>query len=298
MRVLYIGNLTLDKVGERLRVGGSGYYGGRALAAYLDVETYILTNVDENYRGLVLGLLNSYGIKVFEIKSNSMPIFIINSGKAVEFQGTSSKISKEVIESYLKMGEFNIVIIAPIMRETDIDSIYLIIEDFSRSTINVVALDIQGFVRNIRDNRITCEWIEGLELMLPYIDIVHGNIKEFCFAKEEQMVIKSIKELSTTLDTAFLVSLDVRGTYLVYSGEVLYIPSLSVNTVDEVGAGDVLLAVTSYYRARNENILSSSIKGIIAASLKVENAYRDWFDRETIESIAQSHEKMIKVISI
>ncbi|MEM0371836.1 MAG: PfkB family carbohydrate kinase [Ignisphaera sp.] len=289
--------MTLDKVGERLKVGGSGYYGGRALATYLDVETYVLTNVDENYRGLVLGLLNSYGIKVFEIKSNGMPIFIISSGKAVEFQGTSSKISKEIIESYLKVGGFSIVIIAPIMREIDIDSIY-ILEDFSRSTINVVALDIQGFVRNVVDNRITCEWIEDLELILRYVDIVHGNIKEFCFAKEELMVVKNIKELSTTLDTAFLVSLDARGTYLVYSGEIFYIPSLSVNTVDDVGAGDVLLAVASYYRARNESILSSSVKGVIAASLKVENAYRDWFDRETIESIAQNHERMIKVVNI
>ncbi|MEM4553119.1 MAG: PfkB family carbohydrate kinase [Ignisphaera sp.] len=289
--------MTLDKVGERLKVGGSGYYGGRALATYLDVETYVLTNVDENYRGLVLGLLNSYGIKVFEIKSNGMPIFIISSGKAVEFQGTSSEISKEIIESYLKVGGFSIVIIAPIMREIDIDSIY-ILEDFSRSTINVVALDIQGFVRNVVDNRITCEWIEDLELILRYVDIVHGNIKEFCFAKEELMVVKNIKELSTTLDTAFLVSLDARGTYLVYSGEIFYIPSLSVNTVDDVGAGDVLLAVASYYRARNESILSSSVKGVIAASLKVENAYRDWFDRETIESIAQNHERMIKVVNI
>lgn len=297
MRALFIGNLTLDKVGERLKVGGSGYYGGRALATYLDVETYVLTNVDKNYRGLVLGLLNSYGIKVFEIKSNGMPIFIISSGKAVEFQGTSSKISKEIIESYLKVGGFSIVIIAPIMREIDIDSIY-ILEDFSRSTINVVALDIQGFVRNVVDNRITCEWIEDLELILKYVDIVHGNIKEFCFAKEELMVVKNIKELSTTLDTAFLVSLDARGTYLVYSGEIFYIPSLSVNTVDDVGAGDVLLAVASYYRARNESILSSSVKGVIAASLKVENAYRDWFDRETIESIAQNHERMIKVVNI
>ncbi|MEM1805121.1 MAG: PfkB family carbohydrate kinase [Ignisphaera sp.] len=297
MRALFIGNLTLDKVGERLKVGGSGYYGGRALATYLDVETYVLTNVDENYRGLVLGLLNSYGIKVFEIKSNDMPIFIISSGKAVEFQGTSSKISKEIIESYLKVGGSSIVIIAPIMREIDIDSIY-ILEDFSRSTINVVALDIQGFVRNVVDNRITCEWIEDLELILRYVDIVHGNIKEFCFAKEELMVVKNIKELSTTLDTAFLVSLDARGTYLVYSGEIFYIPSLSVNTVDDVGAGDVLLAVASYYRARNESILSSSVKGVIAASLKVENAYRDWFDRETIESIAQNHERMIKVVNI
>uniref|UniRef100_A0A7C4D1I4 Carbohydrate kinase PfkB domain-containing protein n=1 Tax=Ignisphaera aggregans TaxID=334771 RepID=A0A7C4D1I4_9CREN len=289
--------MTLDKVGERLKVGGSGYYGGRALATYLDVETYVLTNVDKNYRGLVLGLLNSYGIKVFEIKSNGMPIFIISSGKAIEFQGTSSKISKEIIESYLKVGGFSIVIIAPIMREIDIDSIY-ILEDFSRSTINVVALDIQGFVRNVVDNRITCEWIEDLELILRYVDIVHGNIKEFCFAKEELMVVKNIKELSTTLDTAFLVSLDARGTYLVYSGEIFYIPSLSVNTVDDVGAGDVLLAVASYYRARNESILSSSVKGVIAASLKVENAYRDWFDRETIESIAQNHERMIKVVNI
>ena len=83
-----------------------------------------------------------------------------------------------------------------------------------------------------------------------------------------------------------------------YSGEIFYIPSLSVNTVDDVGAGDVLLAVASYYRARNESILSSSVKGVIAASLKVENAYRDWFDRETIESIAQNHERMIKVVNI
>lgn len=294
MRALFIGNITLDVFDGKLRVGGPGFYGGRALSDNLCVETYVLSNVDEVHRGLILGIMNIYGIRILEIEAKEMPIFVIRGGKAVEFHGISHRISQQVVESYLRAYRFDIVILAPIMKELDIDVVGIA----RRYTNKVLSIDIQGFVRTLAGDNIVCSWVKVLEDALVYADVVHGNIAEFCFAISERDVIKRIVDLSSTCKTLFLVSLDYRGSYAIHQREVFYIPSLPVAVVDDVGAGDVLLATTSYFIARNESTIDASVKGVIAASLKVENAYKSWFDIETIEAVHREHVQKVQVIKL
>lgn len=295
VRVLVVGNITLDLLPDgRIRVGGSGYYGGRALSEYLDVDTYVLTYVDENYRGLVLGVLSSAGIKVLELRADGMPMFKISGGKAVEFQGVSPRIPSTVVESYTRVLGFNAVIFAPIMRELDID----LVRTLNKQPSTVVSLDLQGFVREPSSAGIACRWYEELEKGLLYADIVHGNIAEFCFSNNEHEVLSRLKSLSSSYGTVFLVSLDARGTYAVYRGEVFYIPSLPTSAVDDVGAGDVLLAVTTYYRVLGTPVLEAVVRGVIASSLKVENAYGVWFDKKAVEEIARAHINNVRVVEI
>ncbi|MEM1644308.1 MAG: PfkB family carbohydrate kinase [Ignisphaera sp.] len=295
MKALFIGNLTLDIFGNNLRVGGPGFYGGRALSEGFNVEVYVLTNVDVDYRGLILGTANIYGIKILEIENKGMPMFRISGGKAVEFNGISHKITNYVIESSIKIVGFDIVILAPIMNEVDVDAITIIKDN----TSSLLSADIQGFVRSMNNDKIICAWNKDLEEKLLLLDVVHGNIIEYCFTDNEKMMLKSISDLSSTCKTLFLVSLDQRGTYAIHRGEIIYVPSLPVNAVDDVGAGDILLAVTSYYRAMNNSVVDAVVKGVIAASLKVENAYKmKWFDPEFIETMYDEHVKKIKVINI
>lgn len=293
MKTLFIGNITLDKINEEFRIGGPGYYGGRALASYLGVDVYVLTHVSNYYREFIVNTLGNYGVKILEIKSNAIPIFVIDSGKTIQFQGFSDKISSNIIEHHLKNNRYDIVFIVPIMNEIDVDSIH-ILKEYKKRINSILSLDIQGFVRRVAEYGIKCEWTKELEIVLTHVDIVHGNITEFCFTQNEILIIDRIKELSTTSHTAFLVSLDAKGTYLIYLGDIIHIPSLSVAVINDVGAGDILLSVTSYYKAKGNDIITAAIKGVTAASLKVENSHRDWFSEKLIEVIAQEHKEKLR----
>uniref|UniRef100_A0A7C2VNX3 Carbohydrate kinase PfkB domain-containing protein n=1 Tax=Ignisphaera aggregans TaxID=334771 RepID=A0A7C2VNX3_9CREN len=294
MLVLYIGNLTLDNLDGRLRVGGSGYYGGRALAEGFGANVYALTHVDKKYRGLIVGIASAYGIKILDIESDEMPIFVIRNGKTVEFKGASHKIPAHIIEAYLKFLNADITVIAPVMREIEPDFIGIVRE--YKGTI--FSIDIQGFVRSLCNGSIKCVWNKKLDDVLAQADVVHGNLVEFCFTSSEKEALRHISSISTTSKTAFLVSLDQRGTYVVHNGEIFYIPSLPVNKVDDVGAGDILLAVASYFRAKGLSVLESAVRGVIAASLKVENAYETWFHMDEIETWYGSHIKKIQMVSL
>ncbi|MEM2511923.1 MAG: PfkB family carbohydrate kinase [Ignisphaera sp.] len=295
MKALFIGNLTLDIFENNLRVGGPGFYGGRALSEGFNVEVYALTNVDRYYRGLILGIANIYGIKILELENKGMPMFRISSGKATEFSGTSHKIPNHIIESSIKIIGFDIVTLAPIMNEVSIDAVTII----KSNSQSLLSADIQGFVRSMIDNKIICIWSKDLGEKLMLFDIIHGNVAEYCFTNDERIVLKNIADLSSTCETLFLASLDQRGTYAIHRGEIIYVPSVPVKPVEDVGAGDILLAVTSYYRAIGNPVIEAVVKGVIAASLKVENAYKmRWFDLEHIETIYNEHVRKIEGINL
>lgn len=294
MKTLFIGNITIDDVGDRYRVGGSGYYGGRALAEYLGVEVYVATHISNDFRGLIRGALDIYGIKIIELGANATPIFIISNGKAIGFKGASPLIDIETVKIYTKMYGFDILYLTPIMNEISEQHI-VHAKEFNTK---IIALDIQGFVREYYDNNIRCLWRWNSEEVLLNVDLVHGNIKEFCFSDIEKEIIKHVKDLSSVGKTSFLVSLDYKGLYLIHNSEVIYIPPLSVKTIDDVGAGDILLAVTGYFRAMDMDILESVVRGVIAAALKVENAYGEWFNKELLEIYSKELLESIKSIDI
>ncbi len=294
MKAVFIGNITIDDIDGRYRVGGSGYYGGRALAEYLNVEVYIATHIADTVRGLIRGILDLYGIKVIELGADNTPIFIISNGKAVGFRGASPTIDIEAVKMYTKMYRFDIVYITPIMNEI-LEHQIAYVKEFNSK---VTAIDIQGFVRERYDDAIKCVWKWGSEEVLLNVDIVHGNIKEFCFTDREADIIKHVKDLSSASKTVFLVSLDYRGLYLVSNGEALYIPSLSVKSIDDVGAGDILLAVTGYFKAMDMNTLESVARGVVAAALKTENAYKEWFNRELLEMYSRELIESVRRVDI
>ena len=293
MRALFIGNLTIDMIENRMRIGGSGYYGGRALT-YLDSDVYVLSYVCDEYRGLVKGVLDLYGIKLIELQCNSMPMFIIEKGKAVKVEGSSCRIDMSIAKIFIDSYRPDILLLTPILNEIDIDQLDVL----SSIDVKAIGLDIQGFIRTLRSSRIELIWRSELEHYLDLVDIVHGNIAEYSFSRDEKTVLKKIRDLSSTIRTAFLISLDYRGTYVVYRNQITYIPALSVNAIDEVGAGDILLAVTAYYYVQSKDVIEAAILGVIAASLKVENPYREWFDRELIENHFNAITPYIKVVDL
>jgi hypothetical protein len=294
VRILIVGNITVDEIGDRVRVGGTGYYGGRALAEYFGEEVYVATHVDERLRGLIKGTLDTYGVRVIELSSSSTPVFIIENGRAVGFKGGSPRIRLADLEPYTRIYGFDVAILGPILQEVDLNELNAV----TSWGFKVLSLDIQGVVREVVGTSLRLRWSKELEKALEHLDVVHGNIREFCFSEDREHVLKAVKEWSSTVRTLFLVSIDEKGLYTIHRGEVLHTKPPQVNIVDEVGAGDVLLAVASYYMAKGLDPLTSALRGMAAAVLKVENAYRDWFTVEMIEQISKELVAQTEVVPL
>ena len=295
VRALFLGNITIDRVEDhRIRVGGSGLYGGIALAEYLGAEVYVYTSVDEVYGPMIRSVLNSYGIAVLCKQCSSPTIFVIRGGKAVDIGGTGCKILMEEALSAVKVVRPKIILCTPVYRELD----PYIVAELNREVggAAILSMDIQGFVRIKECDRIGCMWSKDLEKAMLETNLAHGNISEYCFASSEHEVVARLRDLSSCAKGAIVASLDDRGCYVAIKGEVFRIPAPRVNAMDEVGAGDVLTAVASYFIASGHGYLESVARGVVAASLKTENPYGRWFDKESIENLSRELMKLIEAV--
>jgi len=294
LRALFLGNITIDRIeGERVRVGGSGLYGGIALSEYLGAEVFVYTSIDEVYGSMIRSVLNSYGISVVGKRCSRPTVFIIRGGKAVDIDDCGCEICPEEALSVVQTIKPEIVLCTPVFQEI---SPQLVLE-LRRGFHNIVlSMDIQGFVRTKGSTGIECRWSTELEEALLEATFVHGNISEYCFAKSEREVVQRLRELSASASGVIVASLDDRGCYAALKGEVFRVPALRVKAVDEVGAGDVLTAVASYFIASGYDLLESVSRGVVAASLKTENPYGNWFDRESLDSLVRDVMKLIEVV--
>ncbi len=280
LKSLLIGNVSLDLINGGIRLGGSVLYGGIALAS-LKADVAIATHLDEVHRGLAEDLLKAFGIRALFKDCGKLPAFIIGGGKAlgVEAEGCIHDLGTLInAVSDLKPSLFLLV---PVFREISISDSLELISTARRVGARVIGLDVQGYVRSVKDRGLECAWPEDLWSLLEKATIVHGNLREFCFDKDFNKVVKELAEASKSLrNTAIVASMDNEGAYLIIRGEVIKVPPLitEAQVVDDVGAGDVLLAVASYYMAKGLASVEAVARGTIAASLKVARGLlQPWF---------------------
>ena len=274
MDCLIVGNLTLDKIGDKLRIGGPGLYGGWALYL-LGCKVHVLTSMNSTYRRLFRGLMDKF---VFhEYNCGSLPIFIIREGRAVGLDKQGCRIDWCFIEQVINDVKPDILIFTPVYHEIEPHDL----KNY-RGSFKVVALDIQGLTRRLVDDKIVNIWDNVFFKILSFFDIVHGNIRELSFADEVNEVLMKLRDYSMEAGNAFLVSMDEKGLYLVYDGKILYFPPMKVKVYNDVGAGDVLLAVTSYYYALGYDIVNATKHGLAATLLKIESVNSKWFNEEEV----------------
>ncbi len=283
IKALFLGNLTIDFVGNRCRVGGSGFYGGVALSEYLGVETHVYTAVDEAHEPLMKSVLNLYGIKMWSKRCSETTTFEIDSSKACRIVKKGCRLELKELEAMLDFVKPRILLITPVAGEIELTDAISLVKGF-RNNVDVISLDVQGFVRAPgNDGSISCFWPPELNELIPLVDLVHGNVSEFCLDNP----LHTLTELSQSSSVTILVSLDSRGCIVIREGELVKIPAPHVNPVDEVGAGDILTSVTSYYIAMRFDPLEAAARGVVAASLKVENPYGRWFDENLLQTLSR-----------
>jgi len=276
--------LTVDEIGDKLVVGGPGYYGGWALHL-LGCEVHLVSSMSDKYRSLYREL---YGVfRIHEVPCDSNPRFIIRNGRAVGLVEEGCSIPVDYLENVIDDVGPDLVVFSPVYGELNGKHIVRVKDRFT-------SMDIQGFTRRIVGGDVVNVWSDELFRLFRYVDLVHGNIREYTFTNRFSELISRIRSVSEELTTGFFISMDERGLYLIHSGRIYYFPPVEVEVVSDVGAGDILLAVTSYYMCRGYGLLESTIRGLSATLSKISSRDRIWFDEKRIEEGV----KQIKFIEI
>lgn len=284
MRALIVGSATIDDFGNTSRVGGSVYYGGKALTMLPNVEVHVLTPIDKLYGKVILGTFEVEGINVHSLECESLPVFTIRFGRASGLKSRGCVIDVKEVVNVVNHLNPEILILAPVFKELSVEHVSYLLSVVKKS-VKVASVDIQGLVREIDNNGISCLWKEKIFEVVNKANLTHGNLREFCFTNNTATILRMLQaSIMKSSEASVAVTMDDKGLFLITRDGSYEVPALKVDAVDEVGAGDVFTAVSTYYLALSDAPLTASIKGSIAAALKVSKPYGRWFTEDEINS--------------
>ncbi|HKM75086.1 MAG TPA: PfkB family carbohydrate kinase [Candidatus Bathyarchaeia archaeon] len=192
--------------------------------------------------------------------------------RTLEVLGVAEKISsKNIPEAFLDSHFF---LIGPILGEVDFE----LIKYIKTSTNSTIFLDPQGLVRSVgTDGKIihNCDR-DQFKRIAELVDFVKPNEHESETITGEADPVLALEQLRELGVKVPIVTLADRGSVLLDSGHVSYIPAFQTDAIDPTGAGDTYAGSFIVEYDRTRSIVESALFASAAASIKVEQVGPDF----------------------
>ncbi len=264
-----IGHITLDKiVTPRHTVhipGGTAFYFAHALSG-----------LDHNGFKLITSLADSEMKAVNEIRAKGIDVDVIPSRCSVYFENRYGENQNERTQRVLaKADPFTV----DKLKEANAGIFHLgtlLADDFSLDVIKhlssrgLVSVDAQGYLREVRGEKVyAIDWEDKLDA-LRYIDILKANEKE----------METLTGLSDPHDAALklsqwgcrevLLTLGDGGSLIYADGRFHEIPAFyTPEVVDATGCGDTYMAGYLYRRSRGDSYFDAGTYAAAMCTLKL-----------------------------
>lgn len=238
MKVAVVGGLTIDRnecYGEVYEgVGGSSYYISLALSR-LGINVYVYSVVGrdfpQDYIEELCGLSN-VSCMLFRYSSPHIIFNNIYSDDGGRIQHVNGIIGRIPVEKVVRqVSSVDYVILSPILNE-----IYL--DDIRSFDVSKLALDLQGFLRRVKDNRVVTGRYIPVEF-LNDVDVIKFSLEDAGdIIYNERYFNKVIMSSGRYL----CLTMGEKGSLLFTKHESWYIPGYPVKKLkDPTGSGDVFL---------------------------------------------------------
>lgn len=245
-----VGHITLDKiVTPKLTAhlpGGTAFYFAHAMAS-LGAEDFILST----------SLAQSEMKAVEDIRSRGIDVKVIPSRHSVYFENKYGDNPDHREQRVLaKADAFSSDSL------DDVDARYyhfgsLLADDFSAGLIEsahakgIVSVDAQGFLREVRGDKVyAVDWADK-ESVLPHIDILKANEKEAAVLTGTENIEDSARVLAGYGVGEVILTLGSMGSMIYAGGQFHAIPAYKpAEVVDATGCGDTYMAGYLYKRSR------------------------------------------------
>ncbi len=298
-KFISIGHLTIDelfyegrKVKERL--GGSVSYGSMA-AVSLGWDVSIVSIVGSDMPRSFLKALSSAGIDISNVKvlgneSTRFRLDVSGRRKVLSRPKSAPKIRPQDVPEDIVRADA--VFLGLVGMEVDLN----LIEEIRKRAKGIVAIDLQGFLRRIGPNgTISLVKNERAFNACSLCDVIHLSLEESFVLTEKAEPRKALKVLLDKGASIVSITMGERGAFVGSTDEILLVPAVKPRAlVDDVGAGDVFIAVLSSCLAEGMNLRDSSSIATAAASLSIELDGPSSLRRDEIERRALLAKRSIR----
>ena len=266
-----IGHITLDRIvtanAEKHMAGGTSFYFSNALR-----------KLDLNY-GLVTALADTELSFVEDLRAGGIVVNVFPSAKTVYFENIYSANLDHRTQRVLQEADpFTVEQLSGIDAEifhlgpllaNDI-SVELI---KSLSLRGKVSLDVQGYLREVRDQRVCAVgWTEKKEA-LQYIHIVKADETELEVLTGVTGITEGTKILADWGVKEVVVTRASLGSVIYAEGRFYDIPAYHpAQETDATGCGDTYMAGYLFKRVKGAGVQESGEFGAAMASLKIESS--------------------------
>jgi len=159
------------------------------------------------------------------------------------------------------------IIIAPVLAEVPIE----LVREIRKEYDSLITLDVQGFIRRIRDGKIERYRSEEAFEAMRLSDVAKPNEHEAKVLFPDVSAYEAAKLLSRLNRLPIgVVTLDGNGSVLYYEGKLYHIPAYPAKPRDPTGCGDVYLGAFTHHYLKTEDPLESAAFASAAASFMVE----------------------------
>ena len=264
-----VGHITLDKIitpGNKIEMaGGTSFYFSNAVQ-HLDLHYLLVTAIATPERRFVDALQTS-GIEVKAFPSNCTVCF-----ENVYAQNMDERVQKVWQKSnaftvdQLQTINAGIFHLGPLLAD-DIPP-ELIRHLAARAT---VSLDVQGYLREVKDHNVhAIDWQLKRQL-LPYISILKANEEEMYVLTGEKNVEAGAAILADWGVKEVIITCGSKGSVIYIDGSYVEVPAyINGPAKDATGCGDTYMAGYLYQRVKGASPLEAGQFASAMAGLKAE----------------------------
>jgi sugar/nucleoside kinase (ribokinase family) len=263
-----VGHITLDKVVTPTTVvhmaGGTSFYFSHAISR-MDVNYTLVTALAVSEMAAVSGLREK-GIAVHVLPSAHTVYFenIYPENQDHRTQRVLQKAAAFTVEQLLPV-QAGIFHLGPLLAD---DMPLELIKALAAK--GIVSLDVQGYLREVRDQNVyAIDWPEKKEA-LPYVTILKANESEMEVLTGHTEVHEAARVLAGWGVKEVVITLGSLGS-VIYKDDVFYeIPAYQPVTVaDATGCGDTYMAGYLYYRSKGAGPQQAGAFASAMAALKI-----------------------------
>lgn len=292
-----IGHITLDKVvtpkSEVYMPGGTSFYSSYAISKFKDVDYTLVTRLAESEMKSVEEL-QSIGIDVHVIPSKYSLYFENTYGEDQDNSRTQRVLAKAdpfTVEQ-LKEVDAKIYLLGALLAD---DFSLDIIKNLSQK--GLVAVDSQGYLREVRDTKVYhIDWKDKREA-LKYVHFLKANEQEMEVLTGQTDIKAGAQMLYDWGVKEVLITLGSLGS-VIYDGSKFHlIPAYkATEVVDATGCGDTYMIGYLYKRVKGAGIDDAGRFAAAMATIKIEGSGPFRKTNEDIETVMKTVQQQLPIM--
>ena len=266
--VCTIGHITLDKVvtpqSVKFMPGGTSFYFSKAIQSF-----------DINY-ALVTALGSQESYIVDDLRKEGIEVTALDSDFTVHFENIYSQNQDHRDQNVLHTAASFDVPKMPAIEAKIFHLGPLLANDISVDLIKFLAskgevsLDVQGFLRDVKDKKVHYQDWEAKKEALPFITYLKANEVEMKAITGTSDVQKGSEYLAEMGVKEVIITLGSKGSVVYTKGAFFEIPAYEPEAViDATGCGDTYMAGYLLQRVKGESVQQAGEFGAAMASLKI-----------------------------